>query len=86
MQPPFRSFSSHIGKSILVTLFCCQGLGIIAIIYSILAMISDGKGDYEKADSRAKTADSLCNVSLVIGLIIVLFTMFAEGCTGLSGL
>ncbi len=64
--------------AILVTIFCCLPLGIVAIVFSAIGMSREGSGDYAGADSAARTARTCIWVSVAISLaIIVIYILIA---------
>lgn len=63
---------SHLAQSILVTLFCCQPCGIVAIVFSAIAMGKNSSGDYEGAAAAAKTASIWAWVGFGVGLVVIL--------------
>lgn len=58
--------------SILVTIFCCQIFGIVAIVYSAIAMGKVSSGDYSGAEQAASSAKMWCWLGFGIGLAIIL--------------
>lgn len=54
--------------SILLMLFCCQPLGIVAVIFSAMAMSANSSGDYDTAHRQAKTARTFGAWALGLGL------------------
>ena len=60
-------------QSILVTIFCCQILGIIAIVFAAMAKGQYSSGNMAQGDEYAKTAKNFCIAGIVIGLIWVPF-------------
>ncbi len=66
-------------ESILVTVFCCQILGIISIIYAASVESKFYRGDIHGAESASETAKTLVIVSAAIGVLtivgIIIFTM-----------
>lgn len=59
-------------ESILVTIFCCQILGIISIIYSAGVESKFYRGDIAGAESSSKTAKTLVIISVVFGIFAVI--------------
>lgn len=59
-------------ESILVTIFCCQILGIISIIYSAGVESKFYRGDLAGAESASRTAKTLVLVSVLCGVITVI--------------
>lgn len=68
--------SSYLGLSIVSFLFC--GLGLIAIVMSILAISAANREDYASALSYAENAKTLSIVSLVIGGILFFLAIIAR--------
>ena len=56
--------------AILVTIFCCLPLGIVAIVFSAIGMSRENSGDYPGADSAARTARVCIWVSVALSLAI----------------
>lgn len=75
------SDSSQLVWAILVTIFCCLPTGIPAIVYAAQATSRAAAGDYEAAGRAAASAKTWITVSVVLGLLVVLFyvIMFAIG-------
>ena len=59
-------------ESILVTIFCCQILGIISIIYSAGVESKFYRGDIAGAESSSKTAKTLVIISVAFGIFEVI--------------
>jgi hypothetical protein len=80
-EPP--GTTTQLVLSILVLLFCCQLLGVISLIFSILAMSKSGEGNFEEAElwvGRARTINIIgigIWVVLILGLIV--FMVFMGG-------
>lgn len=58
-------------ESILVTIFCCQILGIISIVYAASVESKFYRGDIAGAESASNTAKTLVIVSVACGLLTV---------------
>lgn len=56
-------------ESILVTIFCCQILGIISIIYAAGVESKFYRGDVVGAENASRTAKTLVIVSVAFGVI-----------------
>lgn len=63
---------TYLVPSILVTLFCCQILGIVAIVFSAIAMGKNSSGDYAGAQQAAKTAKTFNWIGFGIGFAFIL--------------
>jgi len=57
--------------SILVTLFCCQIFGIVAIVYSAIAMGKNSSGDYAEAQRFAGNAKMWCWIGFGTGIVVI---------------
>lgn len=68
-------------ESILVTIFCCQILGIISIIYSAGVESKFYRGDIAGAESASRTAKTLVIVSVAFGILTMIgfAILFAMG-------
>lgn len=63
---------TYLVPSILVTLFCCQVFGIVAIVFSAIAMGKNSSGDYQGAQKAASTAKMWNWIGFGIGFAFVL--------------
>lgn len=61
---------THLAGSILVTLFCCQPLGIAAICFAAVASSDINKGNYSNARNHANTANGLMWAAFWSGLVL----------------
>ena len=73
-------------ESILVTIFCCQILGIISIIYAAGVESKFYRGDIAGAESASRTAKTLVMVSVGVGLLIIVSFMAFGGMAILASL
>jgi len=62
---------SYLLPAILVTLFCCQPLGIAAIVFAAISMGRSSAGDYVGAQSASNVARLLCLIAVGVGLVWV---------------
>jgi hypothetical protein len=67
--------------SILITLFCCQPLGIVAIVFSAMAMGANNAGDYATAHRHAGVASACINWAVGLWLAAVVVWLFCV-CAG----
>lgn len=73
---PPQNVPDYLVPSILVTLFCCQILGIIAIVFSAMASSEKGTGNYAQALNYANNA-KICLIIGVIGGALVTLPIIA---------
>lgn len=68
-------------ESILVTIFCCQLLGIISIIFAAGVESKFYRGDFVGAENASRTAKNLVIISVALGIVgmIALGIMAAMG-------
>jgi len=59
-----------LAQSIVVTLCCCQPLGIAAIVFSAMAMSANSEGSYDKAHEHAKKANMFGWIGFAIGAAV----------------
>jgi hypothetical protein len=55
--------------AILVTIFCCLPLGIVAIVFAAQVNSKANAGDYEGAAASSRKAKTWCWVALIVGII-----------------
>lgn len=55
--------------SILLTIFCCQILGIVAIVYSVIARVEKERGHREYAVSASKSAALWSTWTFITGIV-----------------
>lgn len=76
-QPVGSPPDNKLVKAILVTLFCCLPLGIVAIINAAQVNSKWALGDYDGARRYAAEADKWANYGIYGGLaIIVIYFLF----------
>lgn len=71
--------------SVLVMLFCCQPLGIAALIFSILSNSARSAGRIEEANKNADIASKCVNWGLVTGLIVIVLYVALVVVIGVGG-
>jgi predicted secreted protein len=70
-QPPAgQAPNNHLVWSILVTLFCCLPLGIVAIVKSSQVNGLWAQGQYAEAQASADSAKKFIVWSVVIGIVV----------------
>lgn len=70
---------AYLAWSIIVTLLCCQLLGIVAIICSAQTKQAYNRGDVEKAKKMSDWAQWLIILSIVFGLLSLPFQILMMG-------
>lgn len=70
VNAPPPNVPDYLIPSILMTLFCCQILGIIAIVFSAMASSEKSTGNYQNALNYANNAKICLIIGLVGGLLI----------------
>ncbi|MDR6194480.1 CD225/dispanin family protein [Siphonobacter sp. SORGH_AS_0500] len=77
--PPFPTDSSFntppkpynwLVPAILVTLFCCNYLGVVGVVYAARVETKYNLGDYAGADSDARQAKLWTLVPLAVGVVL----------------
>ena len=76
-DPSLQNVSSHLAPAILVTIFCCLPLGIVAIVYAAQASGRLKDGDLNGAVAASKKAKTWCWVAFGLGLAFQLLSILA---------
>lgn len=63
------SAQTYLVPSILVTIFCCQIFGIVAIVFAAIATGKNSSGDYAGAAKAGSQAKMWCLIGFGIGLL-----------------
>ena len=69
---------SYLTQAILSTIFCCQPVGIVAIVYAAQVNTKLQAGDYEGAIIASDNAKKWCWISFAVGIVWVLFLVIAS--------
>jgi predicted secreted protein len=84
-QPPAgQAPNNHLVWSILVTLFCCLPLGIVAIVKSSQVNGLWAQGQYAEAQASADSAKKFVIWSVVIGVVVGIIYAIIAIAGGLS--
>ncbi len=67
---PQPQIPNHLVKAILVTLFCCLPLGVVAIIFAAQVDGKVSSGDVAGAQNAANQANMFANIGLIGGLVV----------------
>lgn len=83
-NPPMHTgvtAKTYLVPSILVTIFCCQIFGIVAIVYAAIATGKNSSGDYAGAAEAGGKAKMWMLIGLGIGLVawVLYLGMMAVG-------
>jgi hypothetical protein len=71
-----RHIPNHLTEAILVTIFCCMPLGVVAIVYAAQVNTLIEQGNYKAALSASENANKFCNWSFWLTLIaMVAYTL-----------
>jgi hypothetical protein len=81
---PSSAPPNYLWQSLLITLFCCQPLGLIGLFYANRAQSLEKSGRRRKALIASKKAKICCNIGLLTGFILGVFYFFYIAQTGLS--
>ena len=65
--------------SILATIFCCQLIGIVGIVYAAQVESEYRQGHYEKAQEYSNNARIWTLVALALGLVVIICYVFLIG-------
>jgi DNA-directed RNA polymerase subunit RPC12/RpoP len=79
---PRYDIPTHLAEAILVTIFCCQIFGIVAIVFAAQVNGKIQAGDYRGAQEASATAATWCWVAFGLGLawsLIVVVIIAAGG-------
>lgn len=83
-QPPSAPPPNYLVFAILVTIFCCQILGIVSIVYAAQVNSKWSAGDYQGALDYSRNAklwawiSFACGIGLaMIGIILSIFGLLA---------
>ena len=76
-QPAMGPVNNNMTMAILVTIFCCLPLGIVAIVQAASVNKKLAMGDYNGAVNAAKQAKTWATVGIVAGLVVAVFWFLA---------
>ena len=68
---------NYLVQAILVTIFCCLPLGIVAIIFAAQVNGKVAAGDITGAQSASRTARTLVIVPVVVGAVVIGIALLA---------
>lgn len=70
-----KQLKSHLLKSIIATIFFVLPLGVVAIVYSVLARNKIAEGDLTKAEKYSNSASTWGNASIILGLSVLVIVI-----------
>jgi len=73
---PSSAPPNYLWQALLITLFCCQPLGLIGLFYANRAQSLEKSGRRRKALIASKKAKTCCHIGFLSGLIIGVFYFF----------
>ena len=73
---PSSAPPSYLWQSLLITLFCCQPLGLIGFFYANKAQSLERSGRRSKAIIASNKAKTCCILGFIMGLIIAVVYIF----------
>lgn len=73
---PKPQVQTYLLPAILLTVLCCNPLGIIAIVYAAQSSKMVAAGDIQKALASARKAKIWCWITLVTGLALNIYITF----------
>ena len=76
MTPPVK-VKSNMGQAIIVTLFCCLPLGIVAIVYAAKVSGLVAAGNIPAAQDAARKSNMWSWIGLGVGLIVAAIYVLA---------
>jgi hypothetical protein len=82
---PAPSIPNYLVQSILVTLFCCLPLGVVAIVYAAQVNGKVQAGDIQGAMDASKNAKMWCWISFGLGLAVIAIQVIITIGAGLAG-
>ncbi|MBN8596067.1 MAG: CD225/dispanin family protein [Planctomycetes bacterium] len=80
-SPSFKAANAALIIAVLSTIFCCQPLGIVAIVYAAFALNKQGSGDLHGSAGSAAISKRWSTGAIVIGIVtyVVAFALHFAG-------
>lgn len=63
---------THLVKAIVTAIFCFMPVGVIAIVYAVLAEDKKNSGNIDAARRNAQQANKWANIALIIGIVLTI--------------
>jgi len=67
---PERTVKTHLGWAVASAILCFLPLGLVAVVYAVLAHQSLALGDWATAERRARVARRWLVAAIVVGIVI----------------
>ena len=75
---PAPNVPDYLIASILITIFCCPALGVVAIVFSAMASSEKSNGNYQRALAHAKNAKIFLLITVIgYALLIAIYVAIA---------
>lgn len=78
MQPQVPCPPTNLVWGILTTVFCCQVLGIVSIVYAMQVSLKYHAGDFEGAQRYSDRAAMWSILAIVVGLVVTPFVVLLQ--------
>jgi uncharacterized metal-binding protein len=62
---------THLVKALMTAIFCFMPVGVVAVVYAVLAEDKKSSGNFEAARRNAQQANKWANIALIIGIILI---------------
>jgi hypothetical protein len=72
----------YLAYAILVTIFCCMPVGIVAIVYAARAKVFSNRGEYARALRESELAKASCWVGFITATILLFCFVLVPFCAG----
>ena len=78
LHPPENPPKNYLSQAILITLFCCLPVGILAIIFAAQVDSKFAEGDYVGAEKASIAAKGWCIVAVIAGIAWLIFIIACQ--------
>lgn len=69
---------NHLVKAIIVTLCCCQPMGIVSIVFAAQVDSKLQRGDFDGAVHASKKANAFANWAIALGVLLYIVSIAAN--------
>ncbi len=92
-EPPGyrKSYAPQVGTawplvlSIVATLFCCQPVGVVAIVFAVLAMVKNKEGEREQAARYVRISRTFSGIAVALFIVVIVIGALTGALPGMSG-